>query len=140
MSEKIRFSDIKEEFSYENQRDLGVETREKYGDFPLLAANARVKNMTLGEYAQSDMLRKKADEALRTAFRDGDPAGSLARKAVEMHKEWLCFSYDSYSKDYHRGLGEMYVSDKRCAAYYNHKIAPGCVRFLRDAIDVYCSM
>ncbi len=40
-------------------------------------------------------------------------------------------------KEYHKGLGEMYVADERFRANYD-KIALGCTEFLRDAINVYC--
>ncbi|MDR1538120.1 MAG: TipAS antibiotic-recognition domain-containing protein [Clostridiales bacterium] len=50
----------------------------------------------------------------------------------------MCVYYPKYSKEYHKGLGEMYVADERFRANYD-KIAPGCTEFLRDAISIYCN-
>lgn len=65
------------------------------------------------------------------------PAGETAQKACELHKKWISFYWDGYSKEAHAGLAEMYVADPRFKAYYD-KIAPGCAEFLRDAIRIYC--
>jgi hypothetical protein len=35
-------------------------------------------------------LRCEADNAIKEAFAAGDPAGPLAKKACELHKQWLC--------------------------------------------------
>jgi len=74
------------------------------------------------------------EAALKAAFDDGDSAGELAQKACDLHRQWLCVFYPKYSREYHRGLGEMYVADERFRANYD-KIAPGCTEFLRDAIN-----
>ena len=49
----------------------------------------------------------------------------------------MCWGKKAYSKEKHRGIAEMYVSDERFKAYYN-KIENGCADFLRDAINIYC--
>jgi len=68
----------------------------------------------------------------------GDPSSELAQKACEIHKKWLCYFWDSYSKEAHLGVTQMYVDDPRFTEYYD-KIVPGCAVFLRDAVNIYCS-
>jgi len=137
MSDKEKFEGFKQKLIDENENNYGDEIRTKYGDDVVNSSNAKVKGMTPEQYAESERLRQETDDTLKAAFEMGDPAGALAQKACELHKKWLCFFYDKYSKDYHKGLAEMYVADERFKAYYD-KIAQGCAEFLRDAINIYC--
>jgi hypothetical protein len=100
-------------------------------------SNTRLKGMTQEQYDESERLRLAFEETLKTAFESGDPAGEQAQKACDLHRQWLTIFYPKYSKEYHRGLGEMYVADERFRTNYD-KIAPGCTEFLRDALNVYC--
>ena len=92
---------------------------------------------TKEQFEEIEALTKELNETLKAAFCQGDPAGELAQKAAELHKKWLCFYWDKYTKEAHIGLANMYVQDPRFKQYYD-KIAPGCAEFLRDAIEVYC--
>jgi hypothetical protein len=76
---------------------------------------------------------------LADAFKTGDPAGELAQKAADLHKQWLTFYWNDYSKEAHAGLAQMYVDDERFTAYYD-KEQPGTAEFLRDAILIYTGM
>jgi len=93
--------------------------------------------MTSEQYAQVEALSLELNNILKAAFEQGDPAGELAQKACELHKKWLCYFWDHYSKKAHIGVTQMYVDDPRFTAYYD-KIAVGCAKFLRDAVLIYC--
>jgi hypothetical protein len=54
-----------------------------------------------------------------------------------LHKEWLGYFWDHYSKEAHLGLAQTYVEDPRFGKYYD-AVAVGCAEFLRDAIMIYC--
>jgi len=60
----------------------------------------------------------------------------LGQKAADLHRQWLSYYWDSYSKEAHAGLAQMYVDDPRFRAYYDEK-QPGSAEFLRDAIHIY---
>lgn len=137
MADKEKFEGFKKKLIENNEQKYGAEIRRKYGDDAINASNEKLKGMLPEQYDESERLRLKIDETLKAAFQTGDPAGELAQKACEFHKKWLCFYYDNYTKEYHKGLGEMYVADERFTAYYD-KIAVGCAKFLRDAINIYC--
>ena len=93
--------------------------------------------MSKEKYAEVESLRQALENALKTAVIHGDPSSELAQKACDLHRQWLCYFYDRYTKEYHIGLGEMYVADPRFVSYYE-KISPGCAEFLRSAIYIYC--
>ncbi len=138
MSDKEKFEGFKRGLIEENEKKYGAEIRQKYGDKTVDASNAKVMGMSPEEYVETEQLTQRVNDAIKAAFETGDPKGPLAMEACALHKEWLMRYWDTYSKEAHRGLGQMYVCDERFAAYYD-AIAPGCAVFLRDALEIYCA-
>ncbi|MCL1914587.1 MAG: MerR family transcriptional regulator [Eubacteriaceae bacterium] len=137
MSDKEKFEGFKQKLVDENERQYGKEIREKYGQEAVDNSNARLMGMSEERYAQVEELSARLDATLKQAFEQGDPSSELAQQACGMHKEWLCFFWDNYSKEAHKGLAQMYVDDERFSEHYD-KIALGLAVFLRDAINIYC--
>ena len=137
MTDCEKFEGFKRKLIDENERRYGREARAKYGDTAVDDSNEKIKGLTKEQYERGEQLRIEIEEALKTAFEIGDPAGETAQKACDLHRQWLCVYYPKYSAEYHMGLGEMYVADERFRANYD-KLAPGCTEFLRDAINIYC--
>ena len=138
MSDKEKIEGFKEKLIKDNEAQYGKETRTKYGDDAVDRSNARLKGMTKEQYDAHEALTKELNDTLKAAFEQGDPSSELAQKACELHKKWLCFFWDKYSKEAHIGITQMYVDDPRFTAYYD-KIALGSAVFLRDAVKIYCS-
>lgn len=136
MTDKEKFEGFKQKLIDENEEKYGEEIREKYGEAAVESSNNKVKNMTQEEYDAVTKLKEEQLDTLARAFKTGDPAGELAQKAAELHKQWLTFYWDSYSKEAHAGLAQMYVEDERFRAYYD-KEQQGMAEFLRDAILIY---
>lgn len=136
MSDAEKFEGFKDKLIAENEEKYGAEAREKYGDEQVNSSNMKVKNMTKEDYDKVQKLSVDINETLKLAFNTGDPKGELAQKACKLHKEWLTFFWNSYSKEAHKGIAQMYVDDERFKKYYD-SIAPGCAEFLRDAINYY---
>ena len=136
MSDHEKFEGFKQNLIDKNEKQYGDEIRTKYGDDAIDRSNVKMKGMTREQYAESERLSQELNEALKAAFEQGNPAGELAQKVCELHRQWLCCFWDSYSKEAHLGVTQLYVGDPRFAAYYD-KIAPGCAVFLRDAVAVY---
>ena len=114
MTDKEKFEGFKEKLISDNEQKYGQEIRTKYGVETVDRSNAKLKNMTKEQY------------------------GELAQKACALHKKWLSFYWDHYSKEAHRGVAQMYVDDPRFTAYYD-AVAPGCAVFLRDAVRIFCA-
>lgn len=140
MSDKEKFEGFKQKMIDDNEAKYGEEIREKYGDKTIDASNAKVKGMSQEKWNHAQELSELINTTLKEAFEIGDPAGEIAQKVCELHKEWLCIFWEDgmYSKEMHLALAEGYVADERFTAYYD-QIAEGCTKFLRDAIEVYCS-
>lgn len=136
MSDKEKFEGFKKKMIEDNEEQYGKEIREKYGDETVDKSNAKLMNMTQEEHEAVTKLAEEVNSTLAQAMETGDPAGELAQKAADLHKQWITFYWSEYSKEAHAGLGEMYVADERFKAYYD-KIRPGAAEFLRDAINIY---
>jgi DNA-binding transcriptional MerR regulator len=139
MQDQEKFEGFKKQLIEENERKYGREIREKYGEDKVEKSNQKLMNMTQEEYAKVTQLENEVKVALAEAMKTGDPAGELAQKAADLHKQWLTFYWNEYSKEAHAGLAQMYVDDERFKAYYD-KDQPGAAEFLRDAIQIYTGM
>lgn len=139
MADKEKFAGFKRRLVEENERKYGKEARDRYGDEAVDASNAKVLNMTPEQYRGVTQLEQKFKETLAEAFETGDPAGELAQQAADLHRQWLCYFWESYNKEAHAGLAQLYVDDERFTAYYDEK-QPGTAAFLRDAILIYTGM
>jgi len=92
--------------------------------------------MTEEQYAEVEMLTSSVLATLKAALATGDPASQLAQQAADLHRQWLSYFWDSYTKEAHAGVAQMYVDDERFTAYYDRE-QPGTAAFLRDAILIY---
>lgn len=137
MSDQEKFEGFLQKLVDHNEHQYGEETRAKYGDESVNRSNAKVLNMNKEQFTELERLTEDLNKTLKAAFEQGDPASELAQKACELHKKWLCFYWDDYSKEAHKGVTQMYVDDPRFTAYYD-KISPGGAAFLRDAVAIYC--
>lgn len=137
MSDQEKFEGFLQKLVDHNEHQYGEEARTKYGDERVNRSNAKVLNMSKEQFTELERLTEDLNETLKAAFEQGDPASELAQKACELHKKWLCFYWDDYSKEAHKGVTQMYVDDPRFTAYYD-KISPGSAAFLRDAVAIYC--
>ncbi|PKM93687.1 MAG: MerR family transcriptional regulator [Firmicutes bacterium HGW-Firmicutes-1] len=136
MTDKEKFEGFKQKIIDENEKQYGEEIRQKYGEDEINKSNQKVKNMTKEQYAEVEKLSVDVMDTLQIAFETGDPAGELAQKAADLHRQWLSYYWNSYSKEAHAGLAQMYVDDERFTAYYDKK-QPGTAEFLRDAVFIY---
>ena len=136
MSEKKKFESFKQKYVDNNEDKYGKEIRELYGDNTVDKSNAKVKGMSQKQYDEITNLEQQVLNNLKAAMETGDPAGELAQKTADLHRQWISYYWDQYSKEAHAGLAEMYVADERFTAYYD-KVQHGASVFLRDAILIY---
>lgn len=136
MADQEKFEGFKQENVDNNEDKYGKEIRGLYGDNTVDKSNAKVKGMSQKQYTEVTNLEQQVLDNLKAAMETGDPAGELAQKTADLHRQWISYYWDQYSKEAHAGLAEMYVADERFSAYYD-KIQPGASVFLRDAILIY---
>ena len=136
MTDQEKFTGFKQQLVAENEEKYGAEIRAKYGAETVARSNEKILHMTQEEYAQISALSAQVMDILLAAYKTGDPAGTLAQQAADLHRQWLTFYWDQYSKEAHAGIAQMYVDDPRFTAYYDRH-QPGLAAFLRDAVFCY---
>ncbi|MCX5780218.1 MAG: MerR family transcriptional regulator [Firmicutes bacterium] len=136
MNDREKFAGFKQKLVEDNEKKYGSEIRAKYGDEAVNKSNQKVANMSPEQYEEVMRLAEELMETLHAAFLTGDPGSELAQKAADLHRRWLSFYWDSYSKEAHCGLAQMYVDDERFTAHYDAQ-QPGTAAFLRDAVHIY---
>ena len=136
MADQEKFEGFKQKMIDDNEEKYGKEIREKYGEEAVDSSNQKLMGMTTKQYEAFEKLGASIEKTLKDALKTGDPKGELGQKAADLHKQWLSFTWGSYTKEAHASLARMYVDDERFKAYYD-KIALGAAEFLRDAILIY---
>jgi len=136
MSDKEKFDGFKQKLVDDNEKIYGKEIRDKYGDEVINKSNSKMKGMSKENFEESAKLADEIIEKLDNAFKTGDPAGELAQTVADLHRQWLSLYWDTYTKEAHAGVAQMYVDDERFTAYYDKK-QTGTAAFLRDAILIY---
>lgn len=137
MSDKEKFEGFKQQKIEENEAQYGGEIRGMFGDAVMDSANAKMMGLTSEAYAEMQNLSVKINDALKTACAQGDPASDLAQQLCAWHREWLGYSWSTYSKEAHLGLAQMYLADERFREYYD-VVTEGGTEFLVAALEIYC--
>lgn len=137
MSNKEKFESFKKNKLKENEEKYGKEIREKYGDKTIEESNKKFLNLSEEDMKKMGEIEEEMIKSLVSVIESGDLDSDEAKKVYENHKNWLCYSWPSYSKEAHIGLAEMYVYDERFAKYYNDKAGDNSVETLRDIIVKY---
>ncbi|GAA3840198.1 MerR family transcriptional regulator [Streptomyces chiangmaiensis] len=90
-------------------------------------------------YTKDDWKRMQAQvaswgERYVALMAEGEPpSGERAMDMAEEHRQHITEWFYACSYEFHRGLGEMYVSDERFKEFYE-SMRPGLAEHLRDAI------
>jgi len=137
MSDKEKFEGFKKRALEENEKKYGAEVREKYSAETVEASNKKFSDMSKDEYDAMTALSEEIVQRLEAAVSARlDPKGDEGQAIAALHKQWLSYTWASYTSEAHSGLAQLYVADERFTAYYDTK-TPGCAVFLRDAIIKY---
>lgn len=117
--------------------DYQAEAEQKWGETPEWKESQRRAK----SYGKDDWVRIKAEgeaveKALSDAFRAGLPPDSeQAMAAAEQHRVHVNRWFYDCPPDFHRRLGDMYVSDPRYVATYDESFGlPGLAAYCRAAI------
>jgi len=95
----------------------------------------RVKNMSKEEFIRIVKEGKNLIKEIVNKM-DKSPDSKEIQELILKHYNNLGYFYEPNIKIY-RGLGNMYVDDKRFTEYYD-KYRVGLAVFMRDAINIFC--
>lgn len=68
---------------------------------------------------------------------DKEPSDPTVQAAIEDKRQHITDNFYTCTPEIFRGLGDMYVSDKRFTANID-KVRPGLAEFLQKAMRIYC--
>jgi DNA-binding transcriptional MerR regulator len=135
MRDSERFEGFKKQMMEDHEKQYGEEIRSRYGKETVEASNRKMMGLTEEEFekmtSMAEEINRRLEEAVKAGLR---PEGEEGKAIAALHREWLSFTWPSYSWEAHKGLGEMYVADERFRRYYDGNVE-GCAEFLRDAIQ-----
>ncbi|MBL1227175.1 MerR family transcriptional regulator [Enterococcus sp. BWR-S5] len=137
MSDTEKFAAFKNEKLAENEEKYGHEIREKYGKETIEASNKKWSNMSEADFKAMTQTEEELFTALKELVLTNDLHSDTAKTVYEKHKEWLSYTWPSYSAEAHRGLADMYAADERFAAYYNERDGKNSAELLCQAIKQY---
>lgn len=129
-------ADMRELFG-ESFDDYQAEAEQKWGETPeWTESQRRSKSYSRDDWVQIKAEGEAVEKALSDAFRAGLPADSEeAMNAAEQHRLHVNRWFYDCPSDFHRNLGDMYVSDPRYVARYDESFGlPGLAAFCREAI------
>lgn len=137
MSDKEKFEALKKEKVSQNEKMYGNEIREKYGDRVIDASNKKFLDMSKDDFDKMQKVENRLFELLKDVIKANDLELNEAKMVYEMHREWLEFSWPTYSKDAHIGLAKMYIADERFSKYYDDRAGKNACKVLHDLIIKY---
>lgn len=134
MTDSEKFEGFKKHLIQENEQKYGDEIRTKYGAAAIEKSNAKAMSLTQTQYEEMQKTEQELFRALQKAVREGvNPAEETGRNIAMLHRQWLSFTWPSYTTKAHRDLCDMYLTDERFRSYYE-KVQPGAVEFLAAAV------
>ncbi len=140
MDDKQRFEQLKRDSVDRFEEEYGEETRERYGDAAIDAANERMLGMSKEAWDAKEELEQRIKENLVKAMDTGDPASALSRMVAEMHAQWIRVHWgEAYTAEAHRKLAKGYLEDSRFVAYYDDACGKGATEFLCQIIQTNVS-
>jgi DNA-binding transcriptional MerR regulator len=137
MANKPMTDDDMRELFGDSFDDYQAEAEQKWGE----TAEWKESQRRAKSYGKDDWIQIKSEgeaveKAFADAFRAGLPADSEeAMDAAEKHRLHVNRWFYDCPPEFHRTLGDMYVSDPRYVANYDESFGlPGLAAFCRDAI------
>lgn len=137
MTDTEKFAAFKQEKLAENEEKYGDEIREKYGKETIEASNKKWNNMNEEDFKAMTQTENELFESLKELQATNDLNSAAAKAVYEKHKQWLSYTWPSYSPEAHRGLADMYTADERFAAYYDERGGKNSADLLCQAIKKY---
>lgn len=122
MTDSEKFAAFKRQQLTDNDRKFGKEARQLYGQEPVNASQQRFGKLSEADYQAMQETEQHLFTTLKAVATSGDLASPTAEEVYQLHRQWLCFTWNNYSAAAHQGLAQMYLDDDRFASYYNDRV------------------
>lgn len=122
MTDTEKFAAFKQQQLTQNEQEFGEESRKRYGQTEFTASQKKFAGLTEADYQAMQTTEEKLVTKLKAVATTGDLTSNTAHEVYDLHRQWLCFTWNNYSAEAHRGLAQMYLDDDRFARYYNDRV------------------
>lgn len=122
MTDTEKFAAFKRAQVTQNEQAFGDEARERYGTTAFTDSQQKFAHLSAADYQAMQATEQALFAALKTVAHSGDLASATAQRVYQLHRQWLCFTWNNYTAATHRGLANLYAADERFAAYYNEHV------------------
>lgn len=135
MKDIEKFRGFKQTKLAENEQRFGKELRARYGEEVVEQANQKFLNFSHEEYEEMEKIERQLFEQLSVYHKQ--PTEILGKQVAQLHKQWLQYSWPTYSVEAHQGLALMYLADERFIDYYDSKVGEGATKALVECLTAY---
>ena len=122
MTDTEKFAAFKQQQLTDNDRQFGAEARHRYGQETVDASQHQFANLSAADYQAMQATEQALFTQLKTVVTTQDLTSPAAQAVYTLHRQWLCFTWNNYSAEAHRGLAQLYRDDPRFANYYNERV------------------
>ncbi|MGM0216334.1 MerR family transcriptional regulator [Enterococcus sp. AZ109] len=137
MNNEEKFQLFKQQKWQENETLYGEEMQEKYGEKTIQQAKKKWTSLSQAELDERDKTEQELLVKLKQYGLAPKLPSELAQEIFLLHKKWLSYSWQKYSREAHQSVAEMYVLDERFTAYYEERAGKDAAGWLNDIIQFY---
>ena len=137
MTNKEKFKVLQQKSLMKSKQRYEEENSECYGEVVAESANQGWIEMSDFDYLKMDDIENQLFDKLSRYIKEGGVPSSLAEEIFSLHRLWLQYSWEKYTKEAHRNLSELYLSDEHFTDYYDGKCGLGATEALSEIIQYY---
>jgi len=97
MTDSEKFAAFKRQQLTDSDREFGEEARQLYGQESVNASQKRFGKLSESDYQAMQETEQHLFTALKTVATSGNLASPTAEKVYQLHRQWLCFTWNNYS-------------------------------------------
>lgn len=138
MTDSEKFAAFKHQALADNEQQFGDEARQRYGQDAVTASQQKFAALSAADYQAMQETEAALITQLKAVTVSQDLSSPTAQEVYRLHRQWLCFTWNNYAPDRHRGLAQLYLADERFARYYNQRVGlPNATETLAAIIQRY---
>ncbi|GEO67602.1 MerR family transcriptional regulator [Levilactobacillus spicheri] len=121
MTDTEKFAAFKQDQVAANDRQYGAEARQRYGNAAVTSSQQKFAQLSAADYQAMQAVEADLLTQLTQVTQTQDLTSPAAKRVFQLHRQWLCFTWNNYTPAQHRGLAQLYLADDRFQDYYRQK-------------------
>ena len=122
MTDSEKFAAFKQQALADNEQQFGNEARQRYGQDAVATSQQKFAALSAADYQAMQETEAALIAQLKAVTVSQELGSAAAHEVYRLHRQWLCFTWNNYTPEKHRGLAQLYLADERFAQYYNQRV------------------